>query len=480
MTAVIERVKDRTSSENSSSIFSEEVRVLVLVVVVVKKDTLYISIRLSNYLQQSFWVCVYLATSRHTRLGTTVSTLFPSSMKSSSSSSGSVHPRRSEGGGLGFNVHRIFFLLLLCMLLILVVSHGLLAIGHSYYYYRDVVVVGGPLFTYNPSQFLFRGEPLLAASDGHDDGGGVAGGGVEAIFPIILGGFYSAITAGLVYAFVFALISSSWLTNASAAASAPAAVAPAIRTAVLLPLTFHGIVVAMHLFDDKVSQGFVNTTTDHHHHQIILWLHGALGLLCCGTVALLAASVFWGSQDLQTKTPTPKEQSSSPAPARFNRSSLPLLLLSLLIVLHAMIALGILFHIGPVQWEPAVFLVRDETPATDQPGLESAFPRYIGAIYAAFTMCFLYAVVVTTAIGRGTNAASAKTAAVPIMVYHFSALRYHLFQERADRVVNRDKMDPQRVLFDHALLGVLGVLTFVLSNNNHKVVGSATRHKKRQ
>ncbi|KAG7371743.1 hypothetical protein IV203_017885 [Nitzschia inconspicua] len=306
---------------------------------------------------------------------------------------------------------------------LLIAFHGLLAVG---YIFR-----AGPL-QYDPSTILLRGEPATLQH------------GVEADFPQIIGNFYAAITAGLIFALVNHVVGKR--EGGDGATSSV--------TAALIPWTFHWSIASVLFFDRNLSSGFVNTKDATNHMFSVLH-----GILCLLSLAALVSARGLRPELLAPKTPLNRI-------ARFIQL--------LLGVGHGLIAMGLFLNVGPVFWEPAMFLVRGE-PATSQPGLESAFPKYLGAIYCAISTSFLFSVTF------GFASLASQTATIPAMIYHFAALHLHMFGE--SHIVNHEKMDPKQILIDHGCLGILSMVVFFLigvqlSNNSTKTPRSMRKMKK--
>jgi hypothetical protein len=77
-----------------------------------------------------------------------------------------------------------------------------------------------------------------------------------------------------------------------------------------------------------------------------------------------------------------------------------------------MITTGLSLNVGPAAWDPSLLLVRGE-PATYQPGMESAFPKILGSIHGALSLCLLDTATI------GFTSLAAQTSTFPVMVYHF-------------------------------------------------------------
>ncbi|KAG7342644.1 hypothetical protein IV203_020588 [Nitzschia inconspicua] len=225
-------------------------------------------------------------------------------------------------------------------------------------------------------------------------------------------------------------------------------------TAALLPLTFHGSIVYLVFSDKNLSSGFVNEKEATNYKLSVLH-----GILC-----LLSLAALTSAREIRPELPAPKTLLNGIA--QFIQFWLG--------VLHGAIAIGLSLNIGPISWEPAMFLVRDE-PATSQPGLESVFPKYLGAIYCGISISFLYSAT------AGFTSLATQTATIPVMTYHFAALHFHMFGE--SHIVNPEKMDPQQILIDHGCLGILSMVVFFLigvqlSNNPIKTSRSMRKMKK--
>lgn len=276
----------------------------------------------------------------------------------------------------------------------------------------------GPL-KYDPSFLLLRGAPATLEV------------GIEAAFPKILGMYYLSIVAGLIYGLV-----TNMATNNNNS--------EAIQTASLIPYIVYHCGTSMQLLFDINVASCINVEKISIQAPTIA--HAVLGIL--SMIALVSY------KDTSKTKPTPNTILNGMA-----RTILVLIGLS-----HALIASGMMANIGPAAWDPTMFLVRGE-PATDDLGLETAFPKTLGMAYAGFAVSAFYASIVKF------TSASAQTAVVPVMAYHFGALHDHVFGE--SNIVNAAKMDPTENIVGHGFFGVLGMIVYFLiamavSNNAPK------------
>jgi hypothetical protein len=64
-------------------------------------------------------------------------------------------------------------------------------------------------------------------------------------------------------------------------------------------------------------------------------------------------------------------------------------LLSILILLHGLLAVGYLYLVGPLAYDPSTLLLRGE-PATLQDGVETVFPQVLGGFYGGVTVGLIF------------------------------------------------------------------------------------------
>jgi hypothetical protein len=317
------------------------------------------------------------------------------------------------------------------LLSILILLHGLLAVGYLY--------LVGPL-AYDPSTLLLRGEPATLQD------------GVETVFPQVLGGFYGGVTVGL----IFSLLNLMFIITKNSKNGSRTEASSSIQIATILPSMFHWSMFLLYCFDKDLASGFVNTEKVTSYDPMVL--HGLLGLL--SSIALAST----------------RRSKKGLSPPNTVLNVLGRFVLLLLGFGHGIIVIGIWANTGPVSWEPAMFLVRGE-PATNLPGMESAFPKVLAAAYSGFTMGCLHAATI------GFTSSAVQTATIPLMLYHFAALYFHIFGE--SQIVNPEKMDPTENIVGHGMFGVLSMITFFLigvavSNNNALTARRFMSQKKRQ
>jgi hypothetical protein len=309
--------------------------------------------------------------------------------------------------------------LMTCTMTTTTTTTALVTLLIAYHILRSVgnLFLVGPL-KYEPSFMLLRGEPATLQD------------GIEAVFPKLMGVYNTAISAGLIYGLTTSLATGTFTT---------------IRIACLVAMVFHCGQAWEFSFDPDVSLA-VNL-------HVIALQTPTLVHAVVGTLSVLAFVSSRQSKSKLTK-PTPNTVLNGTARA----------VLLFIGLGHAMIAAGVVGKVGPAKWDPEMFLVRGE-PATNQIGLETAFPKILGMACGGLAAAALYASTVAF------TCTAAQTAVVPIMTFHFGALHDHVFGN--SNIVNTTKMDPTENIVGHGLLGVLGMIVYFLlavavSNNAPK------------
>ena len=136
------------------------------------------------------------------------------------------------------------------------------------------------------------------------------------------------------------------------------------------------------------------------------------------------------------------------------------ILTAIVATFHLVIGLGIGWNVGPVEYDPAAFIVAGQPGKWQPGGLEILFPRILGCLYVSIATGLLFAALIIN------TKDSIRSSLVVALCYHFGAATdaMNLFREDTG-AINADKLDPMEPIYGHSLLFTLSLISFVLAGS---------------
>ena len=130
---------------------------------------------------------------------------------------------------------------------------------------------------------------------------------------------------------------------------------------------------------------------------------------------------------------------------------------------HTMIGLGLGCNLGPIRYDPEMFMVQGQVGSLDEPGLQRSVPRIWGRIYLSLAMGLWFAVFKSMK-QTDDDGGVLQASLMPCLCYHVATLVDTLEVFREDTgAVNVDKLNPTDPAYGHSILAAVCGAAFWLA-----------------